>query len=137
MEKKKLHKRGGPRPNSGRPEKDKTLWGQITCVLRKDTIQRLKEGCGGKMKHFGQFLQDHLDRHPLPDRQTYMEWKAIRLLNGKPNPERERLVRQMKREKKRQERLTKMWTESTPKERNMIRTLQKLQKEDEKKLAAK
>jgi hypothetical protein len=42
----------------------------------------------------------------------------------------------MKREKKRQERLTKMWSESTPKERNMIRTLQKLQKEDEKKLAA-
>jgi hypothetical protein len=95
--------RGGARPNSGRPRKDPNVWGQITCVLRRDTIQKLKDGCGGASKHFGQFLQDHLDEFPLPSRETYLfkqEIKAIRANGSRPNPERERLVRQLKRERR-------------------------------------
>jgi len=58
---------------SGRPPKpDREKWSQITCVLRKDTIERLKAGVGGH-KFFGQFLQDHLDRFPPP---TFAEWQA-------------------------------------------------------------
>jgi hypothetical protein len=90
------------------------------------------------MKHFGEFLQFILDRHPLPDYQTYQEWKALKKLNGSGfNPARERIVRQLKRDAKQQERLTRMWAEASPRERKMIKTLQKLQREDEKKLAAK
>lgn len=63
--------RGGPRPGSGRPAKaDKSKWGQITCVLRKETILALKLGAASK--HFGDFLQHHLDRYPLPNRDEYL-----------------------------------------------------------------
>lgn len=59
------------RPLGGRPPKvNKDLWGQITCVLRKDTIERLKEGAGSK--HFGEYLQHHLDRYPVPNREQYL-----------------------------------------------------------------
>lgn len=70
-------KRGGARPGSGRPTKeDKSNWGQITCVLRKDTIEKLRAGAAPKEgvpgKHFGDFLQFHLDRYPLPTREEYL-----------------------------------------------------------------
>jgi len=135
-------KRGGARPNSGRPRKDTDIWGQITCVLRKDTIQKLKEGSGGKMKHFGLFLQYVLDRHPMPEREAYLQWKTMQKLDGKAAQPSARLawekhIRQTRAEKKRQEREAREWAEATPRQRAMIRTLQKLQKEDAKKLAAK
>lgn len=66
----KPKQRGGPRPGSGRPFKlDKAKWGQITCILKKETIAQLKAGADSK--HFGDFLQFHLDRHPLPTREQY------------------------------------------------------------------
>lgn len=59
------------RPLGGRPPKvNKDLWGQITCVLRKDTIQRLREGADSV--HFGEFLQHHLDRYPVPNREQFL-----------------------------------------------------------------
>lgn len=55
----------------GRPPKlNKAEFGQITCVLRLDTIQRLKAGADSK--HFGEFLQHHLDRYPPPSREQYL-----------------------------------------------------------------
>ena len=55
----------------GRPQKiDKGKFSQITCVLRRDTIERLREGAGSK--HFGEYLQNHLDRYPPPDRAQYL-----------------------------------------------------------------
>lgn len=64
-------KRGGWRPGSGRRYKaDKADWGQITCVLRLKTIQQLKAGADSK--HFGDFLQHHLDLYPLPSREEYL-----------------------------------------------------------------
>ena len=63
--------RGGFRPGSGRkPRTDKTHWGQITCILKKDTIEALRAGAASK--HFGEFLQFHLDRYPLPRREIYL-----------------------------------------------------------------
>lgn len=62
---------GGQRTNAGRPQKlDKHLWGQVTCVLRHDTIARLREGSGSL--RFGEFLQHHLDRYPVPSREQYL-----------------------------------------------------------------
>jgi hypothetical protein len=74
--KKKLRTRyghGGAREGSGRPkksEKDKEIFGQITCVLRRDTIAKLRAGSGSRF--FGEYLQLHLDRFPPPDRETYL-----------------------------------------------------------------
>jgi hypothetical protein len=62
-----------------------------------------------------------------------LEWKALKTSNGKPNPEREKIVRELKRETQRQERLARMWEEGSPRDRAMIKTLQKLQKQDAKK----
>jgi hypothetical protein len=71
-----LKRHGGARPGSGRPAKpDPENWIQVTCVLRKDTVQKLREGAGGKQKFFGSFLQFHLDRFPLP---THEEYEAMR-----------------------------------------------------------
>lgn len=64
-------RRGGWRPGSGRPAKtDKEKWGQITCVLKRATIEQLRAGAASK--HFGEFLQFHLDNHPLPSREVYL-----------------------------------------------------------------
>jgi hypothetical protein len=55
----------------GRPEKmDKDLYGTITCVLRKDTIEQLR--AGSKSRFIGEYLQAHLDRHPLPTHEQYL-----------------------------------------------------------------
>jgi len=63
------HKRA--RPGAGRkPKLHKEDWGQITCVLRLDTIRALKEGAASN--RFGEFLQAHLDRYPLPTRLEYL-----------------------------------------------------------------
>lgn len=45
---------------------------QVTCVLRRDTVDKLKEGAGGKHKFFGSFLQFHLDRFPIPTHEEYL-----------------------------------------------------------------
>jgi hypothetical protein len=61
--------RGGARPNSGRhPKIDKELWGKITCILKKETIARLHTEGG---EYFGEYLQHHLERYPLPSRAEY------------------------------------------------------------------
>lgn len=66
-------KRGGARIGSGRPRKvNPEDFVQITCVLRKDTVERLREGAGGKQKFFGHFLQFHLDRFPIPTHEEYL-----------------------------------------------------------------
>jgi hypothetical protein len=108
----KKNTRGGARPNSGRPRKDPTIWGQITCVLRRDTIQKLKDGCGGASKHFGQFLQDHLDEFPLPSRDLYLHKQEIKAIRARARlspdyyermrrvRESERLIRKLKRDRR-------------------------------------
>ena len=64
-----------PVDKGGRPPKlDKDKWTQVTCVLRCDTVKQLKAGAGST--RFGNFLQEHLDRWPLPTRQEYREMKA-------------------------------------------------------------
>jgi hypothetical protein len=73
---KKASGRGGFRRNSGRPKKvNPDNYVQVTCVLRKDTVEQLRAGAGGKQKFFGAFLQFHLDRFPLP---THEEYVAMR-----------------------------------------------------------
>lgn len=58
------------RPKAGRkPKPNKEDWGQITCVLRLETIRALREGAGSN--RFGEFLQAHLDRYPLPTKEEY------------------------------------------------------------------
>jgi hypothetical protein len=69
---------GGARSNSGRPPKlHKDKWGQITCVLRHDTIEKLRTGADSRF--FGEFLQHHLDRYPLPSREQYLMIRRERL----------------------------------------------------------
>jgi hypothetical protein len=64
---------GGPRQNSGRPRKeDQDNYTQITCVLRNDTVAKLRAGGG---KFFGSFLQSHLDRFQLPTHEDYVAMK--------------------------------------------------------------
>jgi hypothetical protein len=73
MPKKRKHSapRGGARSNAGRPQKlGKDKYSQITCVLRTDTIAQLKAGADSRF--FGEFLQKHLDRYPLPSRAQYL-----------------------------------------------------------------
>lgn len=64
--KKTNHRHPGGRP----PKLDKDQWGQITVVLRHETIERLRAAADSK--HFGNVLQDHLDRHPVPSREQYL-----------------------------------------------------------------
>jgi hypothetical protein len=75
---------GGYRPGAGRKgPPDPENWGPVTCMLRKQTIQALRDGAGTKA--FGSFLQWHLDRHPLPPNDVYQ-----RLINNEPIIERVR-----------------------------------------------
>lgn len=72
----------------GRPVKaDKHLFAQVTCVLRRETINQLRALSKSK-RFFGETLQDHLDRYPLPTRQEYhdmQQWEeAIRKAVVKP-----------------------------------------------------
>lgn len=63
---------GGHRPRAGRPFKiDKDQWGQVTCILRHDTIEMLRSGADSN--RFGEFLQEHLDRYPPPTREEYLK----------------------------------------------------------------
>lgn len=74
------HGLGGHRDGSGRkPKEDKDDYVQVTVVLRRDTVEKLRAGTGSKANRpqFGQFLQFHLDRHPLP---TYEEYRYLREL---------------------------------------------------------
>lgn len=82
---KKKKEHGGARLGAGRPRLNpkglghREGWGYITCQLREDTIQKLRSGAakvkGGEYRFFGKYLQDHLDRHPLP---TWDEYQAIK-----------------------------------------------------------
>jgi AraC-like DNA-binding protein len=63
---------GGARTHAGRPPKqDRVNWGRVTCILRKDTIDRLREASDNG-RFFGELLQFHLDRFPLPNRAQYL-----------------------------------------------------------------
>lgn len=138
----KNSRRGGARPNSGRPKRDDKTWGQITCVLRKDTIAKLRAGCGGASKHFGPFLQDHLDRHPLPDRETYEFWKKRKELRSKPPTaailreirEREREMfakRRAERKRLKQEKWAKANPEAAKRLAGFTREFLRIQKRDQ------
>jgi hypothetical protein len=61
---------GGLRQGAGRrPRADAEEWGRMHCILKLKTIQALRDGAGAK--NFGEFLQWHLDRHPLPTHEVY------------------------------------------------------------------
>jgi hypothetical protein len=65
------HAHGGARPNAGRkPKDDADNYTQVTCVLRNDTLEKLREGANSKF--FGAYLQCHLDRFPLPSHEEYL-----------------------------------------------------------------
>jgi hypothetical protein len=108
MEQKNNHKRGGARPNSGRPRKDPDQWGQISIVLRRDTIEKIKAGAGGGNARLGQFLQDHFDRHPVPSRELYLHLLEMKAIRANPsNPERDRRIRHMQRAERDRQRMEK------------------------------
>ena len=57
----------------GRPVKpDKHLYAQVTCILRRDTINQMR-ALSKSNRFFGEVLQDHLDRYPLPTRQEHRD----------------------------------------------------------------
>jgi hypothetical protein len=60
--------RGGARPGSGRkPKLDKERYATVNVVLRKDTVAKLRAAVAPG-RWYGDFLQRHLDRYPLPTR---------------------------------------------------------------------
>jgi hypothetical protein len=73
------NKHGGARQGAGRPviypdkAKREREWYRITCVLRRDTIQKLKEGADSRF--IGEFLQDILDQRGIPSRAEYLARK--------------------------------------------------------------
>jgi hypothetical protein len=68
---------GGARRGAGRPAKpDKDQWGRVSCILRHETIQALR--AGAMSKNVGTFLQEHLDKHPLPTNTEYLSQKVTR-----------------------------------------------------------
>jgi hypothetical protein len=83
------HPRGGWRPGGGRPPKpDRDKWGQVTCVLRHDTIERLRRSATPPdakelTKYFGAYLQWHLDQYPPLDWAT---WQAFLELPQRKTP---------------------------------------------------
>lgn len=78
---KKKRTHGGSRANSGRPRKvNPEDFVQVTCVLRRDTVEKLRAGAGGKHKFFGGFLQFHLDRFPIPTHEEYIAMKERKQL---------------------------------------------------------
>src|SRR5258707_9910731 len=99
--------RGGTRPGSGRPPKaDKDLWVEANVRLRRDTVERLREGAGSKL--FGKFLQEHLDRNPPPSREEYLRLQTQRV--RVPLSPEEREARAKKRE-------AREWAKMDPGER--------------------
>jgi hypothetical protein len=90
---------GGPRPNSGRPLKpDKADWRQVSCFLRRDTIERLQRSATppeeqetGKLRQrFGGYLQWHLNQYPPVSWETWQAYLAADLANLWHNPDRPR-----------------------------------------------
>jgi hypothetical protein len=73
---------GGARARAGRPPRlDRENWGRVTCILRKDTIDRLRQASDNG-RFFGEILQFHLDQFPLPTRAQYLSIKH-KILSGK------------------------------------------------------
>lgn len=95
-----------------RPKPNKELFIQVTCVLRRDTVERLKEGADSR--YFGSFLQEHLDRYPPPSREHYLALKhrteywttfkrkrvPVIIATGSPSPEARKLARERARREK-------------------------------------
>jgi hypothetical protein len=108
------------RPLKGRPLKlNKDQWSQVTCVMRRDMIERLRAGAASK--HFGEFLQAHLDRYPPPTREEFLalskETNYFMLVKRKKVPviisagSRSKEAKRLARERARREKMT-------PEERN-------------------
>lgn len=147
-QKKNGSRKGGARPNSGRRPRDPKVWGQITCILRRETIEQLRQGCGGAQKHFGPFLQDHLDRHPLPSREMYQYWKKMKELQSKPKTTSQwdkevRALRRAEREQRRAERERlrhEKWAKANPqaakREIEIEKALLKVMKQEKKQARA-
>jgi hypothetical protein len=79
---------GGPRPNSGRkPKPDKASRLQVTCVLQRDTVERLRNSATppgkAQTKYFGEYLQWHLNFYPPV---SYEVWQAELALPKRPKP---------------------------------------------------
>lgn len=118
--------RGGARKGSGRKKLQRENWAYITCILRKDTIAKLKAGGGGL--YYGEFLQWVLDRYPIPSREYY---EAIK--NGETDFHTETegrviIVPPIKvptPEERHQQRLDKAMAKMSPAERSLIRNIQK------------
>jgi hypothetical protein len=130
---------GGYRPRAGRPFKvDKDQWGQVTCVLRHDTIDMLRAGAASN--RFGEFLQEHLDRYPPPTRQEYLALQQGRssihsVVRGVHNykiighvrpPAMLKRIREIKRRRREEANLTEG-------EKKMIKVLEELAEKDRKK----
>lgn len=74
---KKLKPRGGARPGAGRhadPQNKAKV--QLSCHLRKDTVAALRAAAGSRF--VGDVLQWHLDRNPIPNRETYLAFLAAK-----------------------------------------------------------
>lgn len=113
-------KRGGLRPNSGRPPKvDKDQWVEANVRLRRDTVERLRVGAGSKL--FGKFLQEHLDRHPPPTREQYLRL-GTRRMRVPLSPEEQ--------ETRKAERERKEWEQTSPGERLLLTLLANPKKMD-------
>lgn len=81
---------GGARERAGRPPKeDPENWVTISCVLRKDTVEILRDH--GRRRLFGPFLQWVLDRHPLPSDAEYRAALLNKPLMGIELPARRRI----------------------------------------------
>jgi hypothetical protein len=66
-------RRGGSRPNAGRKpwKDDRQEWGRLYCTIKLATINALREAAASTA--VGELLQWHLDRHPIPTRQQYLD----------------------------------------------------------------
>jgi hypothetical protein len=125
-------KRGGPRPGSGRPPKlDKVEWKQISVFLRKKTIERLREGAGGKF--FGQLLQEHLDRYPPPTRAQYLSPKRSHVWERTYEETRDQWERDLEKQERAQARREKLLNSNDP----ITKGLLAIMKEEEREAAKK
>jgi hypothetical protein len=101
------HKNAGGRPV--KPDKDE--WGQITCVLKHETIEKLRAGAGGE--RFGWFLQEHLDNYPPPSKRVYLKRKRMPVIMAEAAPSRKEKL--AAKEQARREKLTpeeRAWEDS-------------------------
>jgi hypothetical protein len=91
-------KLGGWRPGSGRPPKpDRDQWGKVTCKLKRDTIERLRNSATApgeeQTVYFGEYLQWHLEQYPPLDWMTWQAFLAVPQRRVAPSIKQKRLSR--------------------------------------------